>query len=341
MSGGLLAGRAALAARCSVAAAAAWLLALAVTGSSEPYYAPMTAFLMMHPTIAASLRSSVQYLAAACLGTAVALALTTVLSTGAVGIAATVGVAVLVGGLPWLDSERATVGFWALFVLVVGGQEPVDYVLTRLPEAAIGVAVGLAVNLLLVPPLRVRPADQQLDRLRRDVADLLDAMAYDLQHQWPPDRPRWASDAARSLTTQAREAVQQSRDSLRWNLRGRRWQRQAHQQGEVVERLEQIVLTVRGLSTLLLGAARQDAPGLRLDDDVRALLADHVAAGADQVRGKRPGHGAGPLREQVAALHHQDPQAWLAEGGVVVQLERLAREARELPPADDADRHDA
>lgn len=334
MRDGPLADRAALAAKCSVAAGAAWLLALALTGSQAPYYAPMTAFLMVHPTIATSLRSSAQYLGAAVLGTAVALALTTVLDTGAVAIAATVGVAVLVGGLPRLDAERATVGFWALFVLVVGGDEPAGYVLTRLPEAAIGVAVGLAVNLLLVPPLRVRPADQQLDRLRRDVADLLEAMAYDLQHRWPPDRPRWAADGMRSLTTQARDAVQQSRDSLRWNLRGRRWQRQAEQQAEVVERLEQIVLTVRALSALLLGTARQEPPGLLLGDDVRQLLADHLSVSADDLRGRPGTSRPGPLREQVAALRHQDPQAWLAEGGVVVQLERLGREARALPPTD-------
>jgi uncharacterized membrane protein YccC len=301
-----------------------------VLPSDAPYYAPMTAFLMMHPTIATSLRGSVQYLAAAVLGTAVALGLTAVLDTGAVGIAATVGVAVLVGGLPQLDAERATVGFWALFVLVVGGDEPADYVLTRLPEAALGVAVGLLVNLALVPPVRVRPAGLRLARLRNDLADLLEAMAADLRHDWPPDRPRWGGPEMQTVTVDAREAVQQGRDSLRWNPRHRGWQQATRRQVEALERLEQIGLGVRALAGLLLDAARQETTGLSLPAEVRALLADELAATARQVHGSGDGPAPGELRQRIAALHHDDPASWLAEGTVVVQLERVSREAAAL-----------
>jgi uncharacterized membrane protein YgaE (UPF0421/DUF939 family) len=301
-----------------------------VLPSDAPYYAPMTAFLMMHPTIATSLRGSVQYLAAACLGTAVALGLTAVLDTGAVGIAATVGVAVLVGGLPQLDSERATVGFWALFVLVVGGDEPAAYVLTRLPEAALGVGVGLLVNLALVPPVRVRPAEQRLTALRTDLADLLDAMADDLRRGWPPDRPHWAGQEMRTVTGEARAAVQQGQDSLRWNPRHRGWQQATRRQVEAVERLEQIALGVRALAGLLLDAARQETTGLSLPAEVRALLAEHLAATARQVQGTGDAPAPGELRQRIAALSHDDPASWLAEGTVVVQLERVSREAAAL-----------
>lgn len=325
--------RAVLAAKCAVAAVAAWSLAQALTTSTAPYYAPMTAFLVIHPTVATSLQDGVRYLAAAMLGVGVALAVATAVGADLAGIAVAVGVAVLVGGLPWLGSERATVPFWALFVLVVGGGDPFGYVSARLPEAAIGVVVGFVVNLVLLPPVRLRPADQQLRRLRQDLADVLQAMATDLREHWPPDQPGWDISVVQVLTADARAAVRQAGDSLRWNLRGHRWREYGRSQQDVADRLEGVALAARTLSTLLLDASRQEEAGVQLSDEVRPLLAQHLTVTACALRGRPDGdgHRRSSLRADIVALHHEDPTAWLAEGAVVVQTEGLRREVAGLP----------
>lgn len=321
-----------LAVKCAVAAAGAWLVASQVTPGSAPYYAPMTAFLMIQPTVAASLKDSLQYLAAAGLGIAVTLALAALLDAGAAGIAATVGIAVLVGGLPWLGAERATVAFWALFAFVVAAGDPVGYVVEQLPDAAIGVAVGVLVNVVLLPPMHLRPADEQLHRLRQDLAGALEAMAEDLAQHWPPQEPRWGVAEVQALTEQSKAAVRQAEDSLRWNPRGRRRRSRGLEQQQAAARLDAIALAVRALSGVLLDAARQEENGVGIPDEVRPLVTQHLRTLAAALRdGDDERRQPWQLREQVVELHHQEPTAWLSEGALLVQLERLGREVAALP----------
>lgn len=325
--------RALLALRCAVAASAAWLLAQQLTTSPEPYYAPMTAFLVIQPTVAASLRDSAQYLAAAALGTTVALGLHALLPGGVLALGLTVGVAVLLGGLPGLGDQRVTVAFWGLFVLVVGGQDPAGYALQRMPEAALGVVVGVLVD-LAVPPLLVDPAQERLRQLREDLGDVLQEMADDVADDWPPDSPRWGRPIVQRLVDQAQAAVARADESLRGNLRGRRRRLGGGTQQAELERLEHVALAVRALSGLLLDAAQEQDSALGLAPDVRGPVAAALAEAARHVRaGQRP-QTSGPqdgaaavrrLRRDLAALHHQDPSLWVAEGALVVQLERIDR----------------
>lgn len=323
-----------LAVKCAVAAAAAWLVAQQVTSSPEPYYAPMTAFLVIQPTVAASLRDSAQYLAAAVLGTAVALGTHAVLAGGVLALAVTVGIAVLLGGSPGLGGQRVTVAFWALFVLVVGGSDPSGFAVQRMPEAALGVLVGVLVN-VAAPPLLVEPAQERLQRLRDDLADVVQEMADDVEDDWPPDSPRWGGSVVQHLVDQAQAAVAQAGESLRGNLRGRRRRLDGSAQQAELRRLEDVALAVRALSGLLLDAAQDQDSALELAPDVRAPVATALAEAARHVRAGRrdPRTGGAPgettsihrLRADLAALHHQDPSQWVTEGTLVAQLERLDR----------------
>lgn len=326
-----------LALKCAVAATGAWLIAQQLTSSPEPYYAPMTAFLVIQPTVAASVRDSAQYLVASVLGTAVALGMHAVLPGGLLALAVTVGVAVLLGGLPGLGDQRVTVAFWALFVLVVGGSDPSGFAVQRTPEAVIGVLVGVLVN-VAVPPLLVDPAQERLQQLRDDLADVLQEMADDVSGDWPPDSPRWGRSVVQGLVEQAQAAVARAGESLRGNLRGRLQRLEGRKQQAELEQLENVALAVRALSGLLLDAAQEQDTSLGLAADVRrpvaAALAEagwHVRAGQRQeTAGGAQGETAAihRLRADVAGLHHQDPSLWVTEGTLVVQLERIDRALR-------------
>lgn len=327
--------RAVLAAKCAAAAGLAWVAADPLTASQTPYYAPMTAFLVMQPTVASSLKDGAQYLGAALLGVLVAVLLPSLGPAGALTVAAVVGAGILLGGLRGLGGEGVTVAFWALFALVVGGDDVRGYVATRLPEAAVGVAVGLAVHLLLLPPLRLRPADVRLRRLREDLSAVHAEMAGDLRGDWPPEAPSWGGRTVDPLVVQARTAVATAEGSLRLNLRGGRRRATAARQRAALDRLEQAALATRALSGLLLDDSTGDDDVVRLDPQVRPLLAEVLERAADlvvdapgpdvDVTGERARSAVRALRDGVVRLAHTEPRLWFTEGAVVVQADRLVR----------------
>ena len=330
--------RAVLAGKCAAAAGVAWVVADPVTGSSSPYYAPMTAFLVMQPTVASSLKDGVQYLAAALLGVLIAVLVSSLGTTGALAVAAVVGAGVLLGAVRGLGGEGVTVAFWALFALVVGGEDVRGYVATRLPEAAVGVAVGLLVHLVLLPPVRLRPADARLRALREDLSAVLAEMAEDLRGAWPPTDPSWSGRVVEPLVAQARTAVETAEHSLRLNPRGGSRRTAAARQSAALDRLEQATLATRALSGLLLDDSSGDGQVVRLDPQVRPLLAavlDRAAALVLDADGAGPdGAGDGAraavreLQDGVVALAHTEPRLWFTEGAVVVQADRLVRAVR-------------
>lgn len=327
--------RALLAGKCAAAAGVAWLVADPLTTSASPYYAPMTAFLVMQPTLASSLKDGAQYLAAALLGVLVAVLVPSIGTTGALTVAVVVGAGVLLGAVRGLGGEGVTVAFWALFTLVVGGDDVPGYVATRLPEAAVGVAVGLLVHLVLLPPVRLGPADAHLRRLREDLSAVLREMADDLRGPWPPAHPSWGDRIVEPLVVQARSAVQTAEQSLRLNPRGGGRRETAVRQQAALGRLEQAALATRALSGLLLDDSAGDDEVVRLDAQVRPLLAAALERAAElvvdlagphpSVTGERARTAVRELQEGVVELAHTEPRLWLTEGAVVVQADRVVR----------------
>src|SRR5580704_16452502 len=61
-----------LAVKGAIAAVVAWVLAKYAAGQADPYFAPLAALLGVYPTVARSLRESLQYIAEFVLGAALA-----------------------------------------------------------------------------------------------------------------------------------------------------------------------------------------------------------------------------------------------------------------------------
>jgi uncharacterized membrane protein YccC len=79
----------------------------------------------------------------------------------------------LIGGWGRLGDQSAQLTFTALFALLPGGHQPLHYLSHRAVDVAIGVATGLAVNLLAFPPLQVRPADHAIRHWGEEIAAAL------------------------------------------------------------------------------------------------------------------------------------------------------------------------
>ena len=90
--------------------------------------------------------------------------------TGIAGIAVVVVAGVLVSGWHRLGNQGPQVTFTALFALLLGGHQPFAYITHRLVDVGIGVATGLAVNVLVFPPLQLRPAEHAISQWGNDIA---------------------------------------------------------------------------------------------------------------------------------------------------------------------------
>jgi uncharacterized membrane protein YccC len=209
-----------LAVKGAIAAVVAWVLAKYAAGQPDPYFAPLAALLGVYPTVARSLRESIQYAAGFVLGAALAVPVGLLLGPGTAGIAVIVLAGMLIASWRRLGNQSAQVTFTALFVLLLGGHQPLHYVTHRVSEAAIGVVTGLVINIVVFPPLQLRPAEYAVRQWGKDIADALDFLA-DAVTDPAESAQRWTQhdDQLFASAQQARSAAGHARESLRWNPR--------------------------------------------------------------------------------------------------------------------------
>jgi uncharacterized membrane protein YccC len=248
-----------VAAKCALAAMAAWALARYAVGQQDPYFAPLAALLGVSPTVARSLREGLQYVAGFVLGAVLSIPVALVLGPSIAGIAVVVLAGVVIGSWRRLGGQSTQVTFTALFVLLIGGYRPLHYLTPRLIDVGIGVVIGLAVNVLVFPPLQLRPAEHAVRQWGDDLAAALDDLAgatagrSSPAKSWP-QHDRQLSEAAE----QARAAARNARESLRWNPRARVERAVPRPDGAVLDSLEELTARTRAIARVLLDAAAAD-----------------------------------------------------------------------------------
>lgn len=212
-----------LAAKTAAAVAIAWSIAPLVPGSADdyPYYAPLGALISMYPTLMGSLRSSVQTLLglAVGIGLAVVIVLTIGPSVWTIGLA--VGLGVLLSGTGWFGSGSEYLPIAAMFVLLLGRGDTDGYSLGYVTQTALGIAVGLVINLVIPPAPLVAQAEGRVQQFQRDLAQHLDDIADAVAGSWPPEKAGWARDSralaatGRSLHDALAEADDRDRGQIR------------------------------------------------------------------------------------------------------------------------------
>ena len=143
-----------LAAKAGLAAGLAFPVAPLMPGAAAqyPYYAPLGALVAMYENVSGSMRQGVQTLVGLALGIGLAFLLVSFSDPSPVTVAVVMGLGVLLAGLPRLGAGRDWIPTAALLVLLVGGSNPDDFSFGYLVQMGVGVAVGIAVNLLVFPP---------------------------------------------------------------------------------------------------------------------------------------------------------------------------------------------
>ena len=324
-----------LAVKAAIAAVGAWALARYAVGQSGPYFAPLAALLGVYPTVARSLHQGITYVAGFLLGVALAIPAGLLLGPEMAAIAIVVIGGVLVSGWQRLGDQGPQVTFTALFVLLLGGHQPLHYVTHRMVDVGIGVATGLAVNVVVFPPLQLRPAEHAIRQWGESIAHALEDLsgaAADLDadtvvKSWPR-HDRQLSEAAR----RARTATRHARESLRWNPRARARRSVPRPDGAVLDSLEELTARTRAVARSLPDLAAADHPG-----EEGADRTDQASFGQDYAAMLRS--LADPVR-QLADLRTARPQETLAATrDCQRQLEHRAARRPDHSDAKSAARH--
>ncbi|GAB4100188.1 hypothetical protein GCM10028789_23520 [Sinomonas halotolerans] len=251
-----------LAGKTALAAGLAWMVAFTLPGPAAqyPYYAPLGALVSMYPTVADSLRKGMQSLLGLTLGIGVAIAVGALTETNALSIALVIGLGVVLGGLPRMGTASDWVPMAALFVLVIGGESPDDFSLGYLLQMAVGVAIGFAVNWLILPPLHYAGITPAFARLRHALAEQLDDMAAALTEPWPPDHESWAQRQGSLAATASavRGAVQRAEESATANPRRRRRRRDLTADLADLQAVEKTTFHVQDITDVLRTAIWED-----------------------------------------------------------------------------------
>ena len=159
------------------AAVIAWVIARDVLGIAQPFLAPWAALLTVHATVYRSLARGAQQVGATVLGVLLAFAAGAALGVNAASLGIVLLVGMVAGATRSLRAESTTAAATALVVLLTGyaGDSPVLF--ARLLDTVIGIAVGLAINLLVWPPLHDRAAARRVDRIDDRIGALLSDIA--------------------------------------------------------------------------------------------------------------------------------------------------------------------
>jgi uncharacterized membrane protein YccC len=245
----------------ALAATVAWILAVHVFDLAQPFLAPWAALLTVHATVFGTLKRGVQQVGATVLGVLLAFAAGSLFGLSAVSLGSAVLVGLIAGSLRGLRSETTTAAATALVVLTTGYSDDGGMLVSRLLDTAIGIGVGLLINLVVWPPLRDRGAAHRIDAIDDRVGELLGVMAARLRRgALPADVGGWVTrtNELDEDIDQAWMLLGQARESGRLNPRRAAPQRMRATDdfGEILTRLEQAVAETRSMArTIQLSSA--------------------------------------------------------------------------------------
>ncbi|MDX2377090.1 aromatic acid exporter family protein [Microbacterium sp. LRZ72] len=336
-----------------IAATAAWWLSRDVLDSALPFLAPWTALLTVHATVHRSLSRGAQTTVATAIGVVLSFLIGAYLGVGVWTFALALFVALAGARISWIRDEGVAIATTAIFVLGSGFSEQQPLLLDRIIEVAVGVAIGVLVNLLIFPPLRDTQAARYVDSINRRMGEVLVSMAEEFSTSWETDRAdAWRSEIE-SMTAELDTAwrtvrfAQESRRSNPWSRlsrprRGRGGQppEQTASYAAILQRVDEGVSHLRHLARTLNEAAYSDGDwDERFRERWAAVVRDAGYAIAD------PDADVEPIAERLTSLAREmaderglPRETWPLYGSLLSSMRHIAvivddvasaREARE------------
>lgn len=320
------------AAKTAIAVGIAWAVAPLMPGVTDeyPYYAPFGALISMYPTLMSSARSSLQTLLGLAAGVGLAILIVLTVGPSLWSVALAVGLGTLISGTGWFGMGREYIPMAALFVLIIGGQHADEYSLGYVTQTAVGVAIGLGINLVIPPAPLVAEAAARIDEFQQRLATHLRDIAEAVEESWPPEHSAWAEDAGALAETSRtlRSALADADESRRGNPRA--WVRQTDTRREHsrLEVLEEIAHQIRDISGCLTDTIWERPGAFPLDPALPKPLSEACRAVAALIDGEEDDErdvAEAAVRDLVEAVHARSVDSDSIAGPGVLTAMHLQR----------------
>ena len=315
----------------AVAAVLAWFAAIAVFPEQVPVFASVAALLVMQPSVNQSFGKAVERSVGVIAGVLVAMAAVLVFGDPSwLVLLAIVASLVVAWALRLTPGSSVQIPISAMLVLSIGAATP-EYAAARIVETLIGAAVGLAVNVAIVPPLQIAPARLAVLRLGRRIAEELQRLADALTRMEGREDVEAALLSARELRDLQRDAgdaIRSARDSLTLNPRRSRYRDRLEQDVALLARLDVLVTRVIGMARSMRD---HWDPSLR-DDQSLAGIAEELRRAAHDLRllvedGRDPVEPVEPpALTSPLVLPTPNPRTWILVGSMMEDLRRVREE---------------
>jgi len=320
----------------SIATVIAWLLCDLLLHQSLPIFAAIAALLVVQPSVNQTLSKGIERSVGVIGGVVLAYLAGLVFGDASWVVLGAVVVALLLSWAFRLSQGSANqIPISAMLVLAIGANTP-DYALNRIIETIIGAAVGLLVNVAIVPPVLLGPAHRAVARLAASTStvmnDIADALieprtGYQLTELLLEAR------LLREMRDAAEDALVSGEESLALNPR-----RSRHR--DVLERDRELLQRLNTLVTRVIGIARavhdNYDPGIAADPVVRSIATELRRASHDLEllarTSRTPGADGPPEAAEEPALTapltiaKPHPTHWILIGSLMEDIRRIREE---------------
>lgn len=310
----------------AVATVGAWLLCELLIQGPPPVFAAIAALLVVQPSLNQSFSKAIERSVGVIAGVVIASVLGLLFGnhTWVILAAATVGL-LCAWALRLAPGATSQIAISAILVLSLGAATP-DYALSRIIETLLGAAVGIVVNVVLVPPVHVVPAREATSRLRDEIAASLERLAQTLSTERTRgqlEEMMLEARLMRPMRDAADTAISAGIDSLTLNPRSGTHRAELAALGRLLDLYSPIVTQVIGMSRAVYD---HYSPDLTDEPHVRAIAEQLRRAAHDVERVGLPG---GPAEEEPPALTTplqiaKPPAAnWILIGSLLEDLHRI------------------
>ncbi|WP_338675234.1 aromatic acid exporter family protein [Streptomyces sp. SCSIO 30461] len=206
--------------RSTAAAVISYVVALQLSNEALPLTAPLTALLVVQVTLYSTLTTGIRRVNAVVAGVLIAIGFSSLVGLTWWSLGLVILASLVIGRFVKVGEFVPEVAISAM--LVLGVTQVTATAWDRVLETLIGAVVGLAFNVLFVPPVWVNDASQAIDGLAARMRNLLAHMSEQLGEHTPVERAAAQLHEARRLDhdiSHVDAALRQAEESLRLNPR--------------------------------------------------------------------------------------------------------------------------
>jgi len=316
----------------SVAVIAAWLVCGVLFPETPPIFAAIAALIVVQPSVNQSLAKGIERSVGVILGVVLAYGIGFVVGTASWVVLAAIVIALVAAWALKLGPGSANqIPISAMLVLTMGSLE-IGYATGRIVETVVGAAIGLAVNVAIVPPVLLQPAHLAVSRLGLEVAASMERLQRVLHEPSTPAQLEEMLAKARTLRglrDTAEDAIARGDESLTLNPRRGRHRRVLEHDVTLLSRLGILVTRVLGMSR----AVHDHYAAELVSDPAVVAIAVELGRAAHDVRLLvRDVDGAEPITAEIPALTaplrvmRPNESNWILIGSLMEDMRRVRAE---------------